>query len=114
MKNRIGYCGLDCERCDAYIATITDDQALREKTAALWTRLNAAPILPELINCEGCRENGLKTVFCEHMCQIRKCAKAKSIPTCIECSDFSICQTISNFLENNPSALDNIMTSQKG
>ena len=26
MKNMIGYCGLDCEKCDAYLATINDDQ----------------------------------------------------------------------------------------
>ena len=36
MKDMIGYCGLDCENCDAYIATVNDDQALREKTAKLW------------------------------------------------------------------------------
>ena len=53
MKEMIGYCGLDCEKCDAYIATIHDDQALREKTAKLWSELNHAPILPEHINCEG-------------------------------------------------------------
>ena len=35
MKDMIGYCGLDCETCDAYLATIRDDQALREKTAKL-------------------------------------------------------------------------------
>ena len=38
MKNTnqlIGCCGLDCEACDARIATITNDNALREKTAAL-------------------------------------------------------------------------------
>lgn len=63
MKEMIGYCGLDCEKCDAYIATINDDQALREKTAKLWAELNKAPILPEHINCEGCRTNGAKTVF---------------------------------------------------
>lgn len=33
MKDMIGYCGLDCEKCDAYLATINNDQALREKTA---------------------------------------------------------------------------------
>ena len=55
MKKMIGYCGLDCEKCDAYLATINDDQALREKTAKLWAELNNAPILPEHINCEGCR-----------------------------------------------------------
>ena len=27
MKDMIGYCGLDCEKCDAYIATVNDDKA---------------------------------------------------------------------------------------
>lgn len=31
MKKMIAYCGLDCEKCDAYIATINDDQKLRKK-----------------------------------------------------------------------------------
>ena len=50
MRDRIGYCGLDCEKCDAYLATINDDQALREKTAKLWAELNSAPILPHAGN----------------------------------------------------------------
>lgn len=29
MKEMIAYCGLDCEKCDAYIATINDNQKLR-------------------------------------------------------------------------------------
>lgn len=33
MKDRIGYCGLNCEQCDAYLATIHNDHALRVKTA---------------------------------------------------------------------------------
>ena len=74
MKDMIGYCGLDCEKCDAYLATINNDQALREKTAKLWAELNNATIMPEHINCEGCRMNGAKTVFCDSLCEIRKCA----------------------------------------
>ena len=31
MKDMIAYCGLDCEKCDAYLATINNDQDLREK-----------------------------------------------------------------------------------
>ena len=50
MKDMIGYCGLDCEKCDAYMATVNDDQALREKTAKQLPELNNAPILPEQIN----------------------------------------------------------------
>lgn len=44
MKNMIAYCGLDCEKCDAYLATIHNDQALRAKTAKLWAELNHAPL----------------------------------------------------------------------
>ena len=40
MNQLTGCCGLDCEACDARIATITNDDALRERTAALWTQLN--------------------------------------------------------------------------
>ncbi|WP_346708415.1 DUF3795 domain-containing protein [Massilistercora timonensis] len=32
MKDMIGYCGLDCEKCDAYLATVHDDQDLREES----------------------------------------------------------------------------------
>ena len=53
MNERIGYCGLDCAACDAYLATIHDDQALREKTARLWAQLNQAPILPEAHQLPG-------------------------------------------------------------
>ena len=29
MRKMIAYCGLDCEKCDAYLATVHDDQASR-------------------------------------------------------------------------------------
>lgn len=108
MKDTIGYCGLDCEKCDAYIATISDDQALREKTAKLWAELNNAPILPEHINCEGCRADGAKTVFCENMCEIRKCAMKKDMATCGECPELETCSTVGAIVSNNPSALENL------
>ena len=50
MNKMIGFCGIDCEKCDAYIATKTNDHALRASTAKLWAQLNNAPILPEHIN----------------------------------------------------------------
>lgn len=31
MRKMIAYCGLDCEKCDAYLATVRDDQSLRKK-----------------------------------------------------------------------------------
>lgn len=82
MHQLIGCCGLDCEKCDARIATITHGNALREKTAALWTKLNGVPITPEMINCTGCRVEGAKTPFCDSLCPIRNCAREKGVSTC--------------------------------
>ena len=108
MKDMIGYCGLDCEKCDAYMATVNDDQSLREKTAKQWAELNNAPILPEHINCEGCRVEGVKTVFCEHMCEIRKCALRKGVSTCGNCSELETCQTVGAIISNDSAVLKNL------
>ena len=108
MKKMIAYCGLDCEKCDAYIATINDNQELRKKTAKLWAELNNAPILPEHINCQGCRVDGIKTVFCDNMCGIRQCALKKGVTTCGECLNLEKCSIVDAILENNPSALKNL------
>ena len=53
MNELIACCGLDCEKCDARIATVTNDEALREKTAALWSQLNGVEITPELLQSKG-------------------------------------------------------------
>ena len=33
MNEFIAYCGLDCEKCEARIATMNNDHALRQKVA---------------------------------------------------------------------------------
>lgn len=108
MRKMIGYCGLDCEKCDAYLATLHDDQELREKTAKLWAELNDAPILPEHINCEGCRADGVKTVYCESFCHIRQCALKKGMATCGDCPDIETCQELGEVVSNSPEALENL------
>ncbi len=108
MEKMIAYCGLDCDKCDARVATLNNDNALREKTAKLWSELNGVEILPEMINCEGCRANGAKTYFCENLCSIRKCALDKGCETCGDCTETEKCPTLGEFLTNNPQALDNL------
>ena len=108
MRNMIAYCGLDCEKCDAYLATIHDDQALREKTAKLWAELNHAPILPEHIYCKGCRMDGAKTVYCESLCGIRQCALKKGAVTCGDCPDMETCPVVGEIISNEPEALKNL------
>lgn len=103
-----GYCGLDCEKCDAYIATKNNDDALREKTAKLWSELNHATILPEHINCTGCCADGIKTFYCENLCAIRKCALQKGVGSCGDCPEMEKCPTLGVITANNPDALKNL------
>ena len=108
MRDMIAYCGLDCEKCDAYIATKNNDQALREKTAKEWAELYNSPIRPEHINCEGCRTNGVKTLHCEKLFEIRKCAMKKGMTTCGDCPELETCQTVGFVISNNSDALKNL------
>lgn len=111
MKELIAYCGLDCEKCDARIATLNDDNVLREKTAKLWSELNGIEITAQMINCVGCRVDGVKTPFCSSYCQIRKCARDKGFETCGNCPNIETCQTVRMLISNNPEAADNLRKS---
>lgn len=108
MKDLIGCCGLDCEMCDARIATINNDNNLREKTAKLWTKLNGVEITADMINCSGCRISGVKTPFCDSLCRIRKCAMNRNFATCAECAEMDSCEILKAIISNNESALKNL------
>ena len=108
MKQLVAFCGIDCEKCDAYIATRNDDYALREKTAQLWGQLNNAPILPEHINCDGCRANGRKTVYCDSMCRVRQCARIKGVATCGDCPELDGCSVVGAIHAYSPEARQNL------
>ncbi len=99
----IAYCGLDCEQCEAFIATRDNDDALRVKTAEQWAKLYNAPIKPEHINCTGCISAGVKTYYCDQLCEIRKCATGKSVRTCAECAGYP-CALLNHMFEVAPQA----------
>ncbi len=108
MKDFIAYCGLDCESCEAYLATINNDDALRRKVAAEWSELNNAEITPEMINCTGCRLEGAKTPYCDALCPIRKCASSKGYANCGKCNEMETCKELSLITTNVPEALRNL------
>ena len=109
MRQLIAYCGLDCEKCEAYIARKNDDQALREKVAKKWAELNDAPILPEHINCDGCRMNGVKTYYCSNLCEIRKCAVGRGYETCRDCAEIETCPKVEMIWKNNAQARETLL-----
>ncbi|SEL86750.1 Protein of unknown function [Butyrivibrio sp. ob235] len=109
MTDFIAFCGLDCEQCEARIATVNDDNSLREKVAKEWTELNGVDITPEMINCVGCRLTGVKTPFCQSLCEIRQCALGRKMETCGSCSDMEACSIVGMIINNNPEAKQRLM-----
>ena len=108
MKELIAYCGLDCEACEARIATVSKDDALRNRVAKKWSELNGVEITPEMINCDGCRVGGRKTPYCESLCPIRQCALGKGVVTCGDCTDMAVCEKLAAITDHAPDALRNL------
>ena len=108
MKHLIACCGIDCETCDARIATVANDNELREKTAQKWQVMyNSPDITAESINCTGCRTDGVKIGHCNE-CEIRNCVETKGFNTCGDCKELETCQIVGFVLQNVPGAKENL------
>ncbi len=88
MKDLIGCCGVNCSKCDAYIATRTNDDAKREKVAREWTEKHGSLFTAAQINCDGCQSNGRAPDWVTMMCPIHRCCREKAINTCAECDQY--------------------------
>ncbi|MBQ9467390.1 MAG: DUF3795 domain-containing protein [Clostridia bacterium] len=108
MNDYIAYCGLDCEKCEARIATVRNDGDLRAAVAKKWSELNGVGITPEMINCEGCRKNGVKSAYCDALCPIRQCALKRGVQTCGACGELCSCEKVGAIIGNNEEARLNL------
>ncbi len=108
MNKYIAYCGLNCEACEARIATVNNDDNLREKVAKEWSEMNKADITPEMISCVGCRIAGVKFPYCDSMCTIRQCARRNDYETCGVCPDVKSCDKVSMIIGKNEEARRNL------
>jgi hypothetical protein len=111
MEKLISCCGLDCAICDARKATVANDDELRTRTAEQWKVQYNANILPEMINCTGCREPGVKFAHCLE-CEIRNCAMSLGFQTCADCDKMEHCAILGNVLQYVPDALVNLKSLQ--
>ena len=108
MKDLIACCGLDCESCEARIATINHDEELRARVARLWSELNGVDITAEMIHCTGCRVEGPKTPYCDALCPIRRCAREKGMATCADCAAMDSCEALAAIHRSSPEARRNL------
>ena len=108
----IGYCGLDCSSCDAYLATREDDDLKREETARAWSRIYGADIRPAQIRCVGCKSSGPRFFHCDR-CEIRRCASLRGVEHCGVCGDY-VCERLAGFLRLAPEAGEALERLRKG
>lgn len=91
-------CGINCALCDTYLATIADDDKMRQSVADKWSALFHHPFRKEDINCVGCTNDGIHGIYCGTLCEIRPCAQAKGISDCKQCPDY-LCEPLRKNLE---------------
>lgn len=108
----IAHCGLDCSKCEGYIATQADDMEALARGAAQWSAQFDANVRPEDVICDGCRTEGRKSAHCGSMCEIRKCCLQKQFASCIECREFP-CEDEEFVLRHAPHARDNLQGLRK-
>jgi hypothetical protein len=88
MAEMIAYCGLLCNECPAYLATVEDDDAARAEVAAQWST-EQWPLVAADVNCDGCTTVGGRTLsFCSD-CSTRNCAMEHEVANCAHCAEFA-------------------------
>ena len=107
-RERIACCGLVCEGCPIYWATIEEDAEKQAKMRETIVRLcweSGDLIIPaeESVSCDGCRTEG-GTLFggCGN-CHFRACVREKKISSCAFCDEFA-CDELRKFFASNPDA----------
>jgi len=107
MTTLVGACGLDCARCDAYIATQANDLVALAAVVEKWTvEYNAPGLTVDNVQCDGCMEEGRKIGHCGE-CQYRLCALERGLANCAACSDYA-CEKLQGFLAAVPQAKANL------
>ncbi|HKJ69370.1 MAG TPA: DUF3795 domain-containing protein [bacterium] len=103
MNGRMmGYCGIDCRRCPAYVASRQGNARERETLADEWST-EQYPLSTEDIYCEGCKaSDDMVMVFCAK-CVIRQCAIHRNLANCAQCSEYP-CPEISAVFQKSPEA----------
>jgi hypothetical protein len=104
----VAYCGLTCQGCPIYWATLEADPVNKQKMRVAIARLGqehyGVVMQPEEItDCDGCKtENGRLYSGCSK-CEIRACAIERKVETCAHCPDYA-CEKLQKSFAAEPSS----------
>jgi hypothetical protein len=107
MGAMIAFCGLDCNTCEAYIATQANDAVAMQNVLEKWrVDYNSPDMEISAVTCDGCHATTRLGGYCS-LCNVRKCALGKGLQTCAECPDYA-CKTLEHILAMVPQARANL------
>jgi hypothetical protein len=113
MEKMVSICGLHCDECGAFIATMRNDDQKRKETAAEWSKQFGADIQWQDVNCKGCLSD-VEPVFSHcRVCEIRLCGRNKKVANCAHCKEY-VCGKLEKFFRMAPqcrTTLDGIRAS---
>ena len=103
MDEMIAFCGINCTKCPALLATQKDDDIERRRVAEMWSKEFNADIKPEDINCDGCLSESERIFNYCKVCEVRKCAQERSVENCAHCDDYA-CEKLNKIFGMAPDA----------
>lgn len=114
MKDIIAYCGIRCNECPVYKATIKNDVTEKERISESWST-EKYPLKPADVECYGCSNTDKKVIsFCKG-CDIRECGIYKNVENCGFCTEYP-CDKLSKVFKKSPESkmiLDEIHGKEK-
>ena len=112
--NLVGYCGINCSKCEIYIASTNNDEKVKQKLVEDIKYFTGLDIKSQEFNCLGCRHPKSKhKEFMGINCELYKCASKKDPISCGHCS-FYPCKKIKvHFKKFSLKPLKAIRKSQK-
>jgi hypothetical protein len=111
MSENIAYCGLDCGKCDAFMATQVEDLERMKQIAERWNRELGTEFTAQDTLCDGCWSQRISG-WCQKICLIRPCAEERSVESCAHCDDYQ-CEKLEKFLSDEPAAKEYLDKTRK-
>lgn len=112
MDRMMAFCGLVCTECPAYLATMRDDDAERQRVADLWSKEFGGEFKASDINCDGCLSQGSRIFSYCSQCEIRSCGQERGVENCAHCEEYA-CEKLSGFTSKVPMARENLKGERK-
>ena len=113
MDAIVAPCGLDCAKCDAYVATRKNDLVALAAVAEKWSRDYHGTFTADAVRCDGCHATtGVQVGHCAQ-CNVRVCAIGRGLTTCAACDDFG-CEKVQWFFANVPGTRERLEALREG